>query len=692
MNITEFRQQYPQYDKVNDKDLTDALYNKSYSGKIDRKEFDKQFLTKSASEEKPFTKTVPKWGQENPNLYGVAGAARETLGPIVEGLGFVGGGISGAAATPEAFGVGAIPGSALGLSAVREGLESADVALGNKPSSTTSQALSRIGSNMQQGAIWEAGGQMLPKALTINPESLTNPEIIRRMQLGAESGVPFTRAMINQSKPTAMLETQLSENPGSAGIAQKRYQAIESKTDDYARQKLDNMGGPMDAESAGELAQSQAKGKYGAFMKKAGEKYEAIPAQDQPLMTNSLKDVAEAHLDVLGPMQSSAVKRIVGLAQKSIKPEAEESGALVDEFGHQTTKSTPESPTYTVKQLLDDYSTLGKMANSTSDYNAKRVYNSLREAMLDDLAMYSNTANKPGVQEGIKDALNFYKKGDDQFPGGINTFRDRQINKFIKTNSPEDIVGTFFKPKNVSDLTRLKNVTGKEGFQALKQTWLEGLISKGEEQTFNSSKFISAFDKYDKETLDTILTPTEKTGLNKLYEVSKIIKDAEKMAPNPSGTARTVMNTAYMWIRHPAIMAVSAIGSKGIAELYFSNPDFPKLLAKGLSLSADSNGSMAIAQQMMAMAGRLTMVGTKGGVQIPNFDGQGLISEAQASEGDPQNQPQQQPKVPLGQPGEPRTVPLIVLTRERDKAIADEDYDKAEKLEAKIAKIRATSK
>jgi hypothetical protein len=57
-----------------------------------------------------------------------------------------------------------------------------------------------------------------------------------------------------------------------------------------------------------------------------------------------------------------------------------------------------------------------------------------------------------------------------------------------------------------------------------------------------------------------------------------------------------------------------------------------------------------------------------------------------------ENPEQPQPKVGLGTPGDVRSVPLIVLTKERDKAIADEDYEKAEKLEAKIAKIRATSK
>ena len=40
---------------------------------------------------------VPEWGQQNPRLYGVAGAAKETLMPLVEMAALVGGGMAGTA-------------------------------------------------------------------------------------------------------------------------------------------------------------------------------------------------------------------------------------------------------------------------------------------------------------------------------------------------------------------------------------------------------------------------------------------------------------------------------------------------------------------------------------------------------------------------------------------------------------------
>ena len=43
MNIQEFRQKYPQYNVISDYDLTEKLYGKFYSGKMERKDFYKQW-------------------------------------------------------------------------------------------------------------------------------------------------------------------------------------------------------------------------------------------------------------------------------------------------------------------------------------------------------------------------------------------------------------------------------------------------------------------------------------------------------------------------------------------------------------------------------------------------------------------------------------------------------------------------
>ena len=56
---------------------------------------------------------VPAWARQYPQLYGVAGAARETLGPLLEKGGMVAGGVLGGTAGP--FGAGPVGTAAGGV-------------------------------------------------------------------------------------------------------------------------------------------------------------------------------------------------------------------------------------------------------------------------------------------------------------------------------------------------------------------------------------------------------------------------------------------------------------------------------------------------------------------------------------------------------------------------------------------------
>ena len=79
---------------------------------------------------------VPQWGVEHPTLYGIAGAAKETLAPVVEAAGMVGGALAGAPAGP----VGGVAGAGLGYAGARRLVTAADVALGNIPPETIPEA------------------------------------------------------------------------------------------------------------------------------------------------------------------------------------------------------------------------------------------------------------------------------------------------------------------------------------------------------------------------------------------------------------------------------------------------------------------------------------------------------------------------------------------------------------------------
>jgi hypothetical protein len=106
----------------------------------------------------PIDPGVPEWGRNNPRLYGVAGAAREVLGPLAEMAGMLGGGMAGAVTGP----VTAVAGAGLGYGLGRQAARGMDLALGNaRPSESIKDEASLVARNVGEGAAMEMGGQMI---------------------------------------------------------------------------------------------------------------------------------------------------------------------------------------------------------------------------------------------------------------------------------------------------------------------------------------------------------------------------------------------------------------------------------------------------------------------------------------------------------------------------------------------------
>jgi len=104
---------------------------------------------------------TPDWAGRNPTLYGIAGATKETLAPVLQAMGAAAGGIAGTPAGP----LGQVGGAALGYAIPKTLTDMADVALGNRPApSMLESTLNGVG-NLQEGAAYEVGGQAAGKAI-----------------------------------------------------------------------------------------------------------------------------------------------------------------------------------------------------------------------------------------------------------------------------------------------------------------------------------------------------------------------------------------------------------------------------------------------------------------------------------------------------------------------------------------------
>ena len=110
----------------------------------------------------PDMPNTPEWAGRHPNLYGAAGAARETLGTTLEGGALIAGGMAGTPLGPA----GQVAGAGLGYAGAKRLVRGADTALGNVPAETLPESLANTGKDVVSGAVMEAGGQIVGAGLS----------------------------------------------------------------------------------------------------------------------------------------------------------------------------------------------------------------------------------------------------------------------------------------------------------------------------------------------------------------------------------------------------------------------------------------------------------------------------------------------------------------------------------------------
>jgi hypothetical protein len=599
--IENFRKKYPEYSDIDDITLANKLASKypdSYSDLPQKVSQTKVSQTDVSILQPQLKQDVMPWKRTVSNIQR----------PLLEAIGLVGGAAGGTALGSMAGGMGAIPGSVTGGAlGYAGGASLADIIdtnlLGINRNQPLPETLARTAKDIGKGATFEMAGQgagkVLPGIINKAIGSKQTPEMIARQALFNKYGIPASPADVTQKKSTALLEGFLKKGLSSAGKMQAAEEAKQTALQKVAKGVQEGVGGPMDMLSAGQLAQEMGKSRYAQFMSQASKIYKSIPVKPDTLVeTNTLRDVAIGHLDDLGKMESSAIKKILSIARESSDTQMVFDPKQIVSATGQPFKGA-KLPSYTWNELLADQSTLRKAATSTSDFNKKRIFNNLVNAINDDIAVFSKNIGDPQTKQMLDYAVKFYKEGDATIPG-VKTFRDRQIMNVLNTGSPEDIVRQFIKPNNISDVHRLSKTIGSEGMQPIKQAWLEKMFRLGEEQSLDLVKYANAFNKYDDATLRAFLSPQELSGLKELAHMTKQLQNVERMGGNPSGTAQQmgVQIDLYMLLKAPVLWSMKLIGSNRLAGLYLNNPRFRQILIQGLK-----GQKIASATKLLAIAG-----------------------------------------------------------------------------------------
>ena len=131
--------------------------------------------------------SIPKWAKENPNLYGLAGAAYESGQATLEGAGLALGSIAG---IPVGNPIG---GAGLGYSMTRQVGQLTGEALGMRPVMTEPERYRQALDDVKMGMMMEAGGQSANK-LIFEPVLKGGKWVIQFVK-GFVSGEPTSQAI-----------------------------------------------------------------------------------------------------------------------------------------------------------------------------------------------------------------------------------------------------------------------------------------------------------------------------------------------------------------------------------------------------------------------------------------------------------------------------------------------------------------
>lgn len=466
---------------------------------------------------------VPAWGQRYPVLYGIAGAVRGTLGPLIEGgasiagglVGGGGGGIGGTVVAPGAgtavgAATGAVAGAGLGYGIGKQITRLADQALGNAAPPTTANAFTTAGKDIITGAAYEAGGRgVVAPAITgvVNYASkVKNLKLDAYLDAAEGRGKEIVAALRNpntrvpgsaptagevaapvsgtkfqtlqaRSKTVPEVATQYAEQAAQtnqARLAQEgrvasRFQAAV----DRVKAKLDRGLVNVSQKETGEALTSLARGEQEAVkanvIRPAYEEAFKL-AGDAKTNINPLVSQAE---EILGrPLSSFSPETAPNIVRaiERLKPKAGAAPATsVGKAGFRVAKAAPtesKAAEATLQQLDDLRKAINsdiaaaKVSTDPSAQTTLRNLGKLHESI--DEMVQGSTSISPEAKAAYDKALKVYREQYvPRFKTGVNAnmFKTTGINE--QKILPDDVVSRYFTPNGEREATQFVEMFGK---------------------------------------------------------------------------------------------------------------------------------------------------------------------------------------------------------------------------------------
>lgn len=468
----------------------------------------------------PIDTGVPEWGRRYPSLYGVAGAARETLGPLVEGLASVAGAVGGAGAgTLVAPGVGtatgAVGGAGLGYGIGKQVTRLADNALGNTKPEGVANSFVTGAKDVVTGAAFEAGGRgivtpavtgvlnYVSKIKNLKLETYLDAAEGRGREIVAALKNPNTRvpgsaptagdvaapvsgtkfaALQERSKSIPEVATQYAESAAQTNQARLNQEARVSGRFNAAankvKAKLDRGLVDISQKETGEALTSLARGEQEAVkanvIRPAYEKAFELAGTSKTDITPIIKEaetILGRPLSSFSPETAPNIVRAIERLKPKIDPIATTAPTTVGKAGFRVAKPPSAAPKpVTAEATLQQLDDLRKAINSdiaaakvSTDPSAQTTLRNLGKLhdSIDQMVQGSSSLS-PEAKTAYGEALKTYREQYvPRFKTGVNAnlFKTTGINE--QKILPDDVVARYFTPNGEREATQFVEMFGK---------------------------------------------------------------------------------------------------------------------------------------------------------------------------------------------------------------------------------------
>jgi len=457
---------------------------------------------------------VPAWARQYPRLYGVAGAARETLGPLLEMGGMVAGGVLGGTAGtfgagPVGTAAGGVAGAGLGYGISKEATRLADIALGNVPTQPVTQTLPQAAQNVLEGATMEAGGRAIAPVLSsvvssgrqaINrlrdPKSaayiaategkgrdivnaLRSPEATivpgsspTPGEIAAPLGLAKFSAFAESYKPRNATEfANMAAQTNAARIAQQtrdvdRFTTVANKVQTKVEAGLTNVSPREIGAALIDTAKAEQKLVKTAVIQPAYTKAFDAAGNAKIDVSNVVADaekILERKLSDFAPATApNTVRQLLGFI-----PKEQPSGPVIlSAQGKPLTTPEVLPAQATLRQLDDvrkainaDIATAKNSTAPTSDMTLRNLYK-LHDAI--DAAVTGSATLPTQAKQLYADALAKYRTDYvPRFKTGINANLFKQTSLLEPKLNADDVVSKFFQPKGEREASQFVTLFGQ---------------------------------------------------------------------------------------------------------------------------------------------------------------------------------------------------------------------------------------